>query len=420
MKSATFCLIGAMLINSIGSTPVRAQGGRGIRGISDEEPATETRIQIFVLKHAPAVETEQIVRSLFSPNRATTVTDGVGNRLIIRGDEQTIKQIGELLKELDQPSENAAIRSTLAFPLDRPAIPNSRFGLHGVGSPDLEFQRIEAIGGPAEVGVRQIVAAGDGEVAKILIRDGDEVKEGAVLVEMGNPDLELSIRHLEAKRHVAGKELELVKKANERAPGSIAKIELEKLEAALNVAETELALAQLQKQKLTIVSPIAGKVIAPNLHDRLIKRYMRKGDVLFGLALSGQPFTVALPEGNATWAAAAPGMPPVVDLRTLRANAQARHGSLLDQRRRALWAGQYTELAASDSPDRDQKLTELKKDIRKELVKSLDEKQTQQSQRIEALEQRLTALKKSVEEQKKNRDGSIEEQLNEIIGEGKR
>lgn len=410
MKYAAFCLIGAMLINSLCSTALHAQFGGG-------GPPENSRIQVFVLKHAPAIDTGNIVVSVFESNNYLTVApDSVGNRLVIRSDEQTIKQIGELLKELDQPSQNAAIRSTAALPFEEPAARSSHFGLHGKGYPGAEIRHIQATNLPPSIAVRPIVAAVDGEVTKILVKDNDEVKEGAVLVEMDNPDLEASIRHTEAKRRVAQMELDLMKRANGDAPGRIAKTEMEKLEASLNVIDTELAVAQLQKQKLTVISPIAGRVVGSNLHDRLIKCYMKKGDVLLTLALPGQPFTLALPNGNATWTAAASVPPPVVGIQARRANAQALHEDLLDRRNRAIWKDQYIELSASRDADRDQKLAELKKEIHIKLTKSFDERQAKQTKRVEELEKRLSTLKSAIEKQEANRDVTIAEQVNEIVG----
>ena len=224
---------------------------------------------------------------------------------------------------------------------------------------------------------------------------------------MSNIDLENRVKELEAQ--IQGATIDL-------KAGGLTSRETTEL-------QTSIATLALQKQKvlwscekLSVVSPIAGRVITPNVHDRLIKRYVKKGEVLLTLALPGQPSTMALPSGNATWTSGGQSMPPSVGILTRRLDSQTQHDNLLAQQRRQTWVQQYQQIAASTEPDRDQKLEALTTEIRTELTKTFDEKQAQNSERIANLEQRLAALKTSVEKQNKIRELVIKEQLEGITG----
>lgn len=169
------------------------------------------------------------------------------------------------------PKTLAAIFAVLAIIVSLFFIP-AQFQLHGKGT--LE---------PVEK--RDVFAEIDGTVKDIPVKHGQDVKAGDVLVEMYNNKLDADIAEMIGK--VAAADARVRALDFNRHNDKLTPAEQEKNNSEYQVAKADregnaehLKLLREDKEKLTIRSPIDGKVVTFKIDDLLRNRPIEKGQVL--------------------------------------------------------------------------------------------------------------------------------------------
>jgi multidrug efflux pump subunit AcrA (membrane-fusion protein) len=169
------------------------------------------------------------------------------------------------------PKTLAAIVAVLAILVSLFFIP-AEFQLHGKGT--LE---------PVEK--RDVFAEVDGLVEKILVKHGDDVKAGQPLVVMMSDKLGADIADYSGKKE--GADAKILTLENNRNNEKFSAAEREKNAGELQVAKAErngiaehLALLLKEREKLTVRSPIDGKVVTFKIDDLLRNRPIEKGQIL--------------------------------------------------------------------------------------------------------------------------------------------
>jgi putative peptide zinc metalloprotease protein len=138
---------------------------------------------------------------------------------------------------------------------------------------------------PLEVQARHaasVYAEVEGVLDKVLVKPGDQVTEGQVLVELRNMDIELAITELTGRRDVLREDragLERSRFDDPRASGQIPHVD-----EMLRSVEQQLKKAEEDKAKLRLVAPRAGTV----LPSPLVENQPHAGNQLD--TWSGSPF----------------------------------------------------------------------------------------------------------------------------------
>ena len=100
-----------------------------------------------------------------------------------------------------------------------------------------------------------------GELDEVLVKSGDVVKKDATLAKLSNLDVRLDIANLEGERDKNRTQLRSLERQAFRDQD--AKLEAETVRAALAAVEEQLEKRQVDLQRLTLVSPVAGTVLPP-------------------------------------------------------------------------------------------------------------------------------------------------------------
>lgn len=149
--------------------------------------------------------------------------------------------------------------------------------------------KLEAKGSLEPDSRRDVFARIDGVVDELLVNHGDMVKQGQVLGRLRNTELEVSLAEVVGQRTTTQQEVYSIERVllqaqdkhrpnvdeENRQRGRLLELRknLESLDAKYRLF--------LQKQEdLKIVSPIAGRVVTWDLHNRLIHRPVQRGQVL--------------------------------------------------------------------------------------------------------------------------------------------
>jgi RND family efflux transporter MFP subunit len=150
-------------------------------------------------------------------------------------------------------------------------IPGAR-PAHSAEPKDVCFSRRGSITCPSV----RVPARATGEVVRWLRDIGDSVKEGAVLAELRDPEIEADLKLAEAELALAvATEKEFVATKGGKVDASPAKEQLARLAAQVKVAEARVASAKERLAALTVRSPING-VVGKRSIDR--GDYVRKGE----------------------------------------------------------------------------------------------------------------------------------------------
>ncbi len=144
---------------------------------------------------------------------------------------------------------------------------------------------------------RAVFASADGYVEELLVQDGEAVQSDTPLARLRAPDLEMLIERAEGEMRAAEEEANSVRIAiNQLDPGSHDALEsqsrlaskIEQVETRGESLRAQLKLLRQQQERLTLVSPMNGVVVAKDLWQNLYRRPVRRGDALFSVAdLSG-------------------------------------------------------------------------------------------------------------------------------------
>ena len=126
---------------------------------------------------------------------------------------------------------------------------------------------------PFEVQVHNaaaVYAGAPGQVAEILAKPGQHVKQDEVLIRLDNPQLRLELESARGKMNEARQSLDNLRRARFKDPAAVD--QLEQAEQILDAAARQFQAKQLEVARLEIKSPIAGIVIpAPQRTDKAAK-----------------------------------------------------------------------------------------------------------------------------------------------------
>jgi len=161
---------------------------------------------------------------------------------------------------------------------------------------------LEANGSLQPVVQHQMFAHVDGEVKDVFVDHGETVKAGQLLVTLQNRDLEIEITSLKGQRDETIESITTLEYQS-RIPASTMEQRLERMRAAGQLSESlkrketleaQIALQELNQQRLNVVSPIDGIVMTWDLKKNLRARPVMKGNVLVTIADPRGDFEVEL------------------------------------------------------------------------------------------------------------------------------
>lgn len=97
-----------------------------------------------------------------------------------------------------------------------------------------------------------------GTVEEVLVKPGDHVEKGDVLIRLSNPDVELAIAELEGKRRSYEVQIESLQRMS-----SVDRQTIAGAREGLKAIEEELAEKEEDRRRLNLVAPVAGFVLPP-------------------------------------------------------------------------------------------------------------------------------------------------------------
>ncbi|MBS0210304.1 MAG: efflux RND transporter periplasmic adaptor subunit [Planctomycetes bacterium] len=136
-----------------------------------------------------------------------------------------------------------------------------------------------------------VFATADGTVDRVLVKHGQQVEQGQLLAALRNTDLEVAITDLNGQQAATLAQLAAV----ERTLSSEGKrLESEQrmrlsgqrneLLEQLDSQRSQLTLLEQKREQLSIVSPLAGKVVTWDVHELLDQRPVHRGQILLTVA----------------------------------------------------------------------------------------------------------------------------------------
>lgn len=97
-----------------------------------------------------------------------------------------------------------------------------------------------------------------GQIVDILVREGQLVKKGEVLVKLDNRDYQLRLESVEANYELALLEYERISKLAEKKIASVT--DLDKIDAQLKALKSQYSVAKLALERTNIKAPISGRL----------------------------------------------------------------------------------------------------------------------------------------------------------------
>jgi hypothetical protein len=150
---------------------------------------------------------------------------------------------------------------------------------------------------------RQIFAKSEGEVIAVPVEHGQMVKQGEVLAEMRNLELNGKISSMEGQLSASRQQLANVSSRltdTKLDPAESSKLKGEKLKLTAEVKSyrEQLELLRDKSKQLTVISPVDGQVVTWDVHNALIFRPVNQGQVLMTLEEPQGPWEleVQMPE----------------------------------------------------------------------------------------------------------------------------
>ena len=140
---------------------------------------------------------------------------------------------------------------------------------------------------------RDVFAAVEGQVDQVLVKHGQKVKAGDVLLVLRNPDLDVAISETTGKYNQARKGLVAAqRKVSAKSTGQLeddAEKECAQSEVIQYLQQVEslgnqLLLLMAKKDKLQIASPIDGEITTWDPEKELLTRPVKPGEVLLSVA----------------------------------------------------------------------------------------------------------------------------------------
>lgn len=143
------------------------------------------------------------------------------------------------------------------------------------------------------VGRRDVFAAVEGQVEQVLVKHGQQVKAGDVLLVLRNPDLDVALSETFGKLLQAQKGMEAARRRviSNRAARSEDEDEREQAQSEFNQYKQQiesltkqLQLLEDKKAKLQVASPIDGEITTWDPEKELLTRPVKPGEVLLTVA----------------------------------------------------------------------------------------------------------------------------------------
>lgn len=140
---------------------------------------------------------------------------------------------------------------------------------------------------------RDVFAAVEGQVEQVLVKHGDEVKAGDVLLVLRNPDLDVAISETTGKLNQAQKGLAAAQrkvsskssgKPEDDAEKERAQAEMIQYTQQAESLHNQLLLLLDKKSKLQVTSPIDGEITTWDPEKELLTRPVKPGEVLLSVA----------------------------------------------------------------------------------------------------------------------------------------
>ena len=135
---------------------------------------------------------------------------------------------------------------------------------------------------------RNVFANVDGVVKEVLIEHGDDVDEGQPLIQIGNLELDqqmqVAIGKINELTEVIAAARTTMSNRNARSENEDQQENVAAMKAQLASAELELKLLQEKSRRLSVVSPIAGKIVTYNVRDTLANRPVQRVESLLEVA----------------------------------------------------------------------------------------------------------------------------------------
>jgi multidrug efflux pump subunit AcrA (membrane-fusion protein) len=149
---------------------------------------------------------------------------------------------------------------------------------------------------------RTVFAPSDGIVQEILVRDGQTVAAGDVLVKLRRPELDVELARVLGEIETARSRLAAIRALRAGPTGDASAVrrgqeltaEEEQLKMTLAGRDDELKLLRLQQAELELRAPLSGRVIAWDLEQTLTGRPVARGARLLEVADVGGAWIVDL------------------------------------------------------------------------------------------------------------------------------
>jgi uncharacterized protein (TIGR03067 family) len=372
-------------------------------------------VKVFTIKHARAEELAPQIQKMYTKD---VVADPRTNSVIVRGSNYSLGEVTDFIKLLDVPTP------------DKPSLQNSAAT-------------------ESHPGERAVTALVDGVVAEVLVKTGDDVKAGQALVKLKNSELEMRLKQQAADIAVADVRSKELQASYDSGNVTIYGLD----DAKRNLTNLRLQHEQDREklQLLTVTSPIDGKVVTPNLRERLIERPVSKGESLLVIGIKGTPSpTPVLQYGlNEYRQLPQPQQVPipapqpqtilVKPANTPYQKAEQKAGKLAEEYRglhkQEPLTGTITvgvpglsgdpgarnelkvDATYSDAKleSRDKKLEDLKAEIRCEVENAFKARQKSQQAELEALRKKLNQIETSIKNREQNREAIINRRVEELI-----
>ena len=147
---------------------------------------------------------------------------------------------------------------------------------------------------------RNVFATIDGTVHNLHVDHGSQVKQGEILAELRNIEVDLAMEKLRSEmrrteaRLAALKTQQMSLSLDDEDGGMSAAAEAAELEKLLQSLQEQLDIQMQRKGQLRVESPIDGEVITWNLEDRLKDRPVMNGQTLMKVAQLDGPWRLEL------------------------------------------------------------------------------------------------------------------------------
>jgi multidrug efflux pump subunit AcrA (membrane-fusion protein) len=161
--------------------------------------------------------------------------------------------------------------------------------------------RVSSVGRLQPTIRRNVFATIDGTVKTLHVDHGSQVKQGDVLAELRNTEVDLAmeqlrseIRRSQARMAALKTEQRLRTREKTANSGRSASAEAAELQKLIESLEQQVEIQAQRKNELSIPSPIGGEVITWNLEDRLQDRPVMAGQSLMRIAKLDGPWRLEL------------------------------------------------------------------------------------------------------------------------------